>query len=56
MTVKTKYDIGDRIIIAGKSQTILAVHIYVSPEKQTERYYLGKQTWLTIHRDDIEGM
>lgn len=48
MTVKTQYEIGDKLTINGERYKIRAVHIYVSNEKQTERYYLGDAKWLTI--------
>jgi hypothetical protein len=49
MTVSTKYNIGDKLYINGETREIRGVHIYFSDNKQTERYYLGNQEWLTIH-------
>lgn len=50
MTLKTLYDIGDTINVDGKKMKIVSVHLYESEEKHTERYYLGKQMWITFHR------
>lgn len=52
MTVATKYEIGDKIIVGGYEKTIISVHLYLSEKKQTERYYLGDAEWLTIHIKD----
>lgn len=49
MTIKTKYEFGENIIIDGQQKKVKAVHIYVSEYgTQTERYYLGNQEWYTI--------
>lgn len=45
----TLYSIGDYIHLSGKSFKVLAVHIYLSEKKHTERYYLGDKKWITIH-------
>ena len=52
MTVSTKYEIGDKIIVGGYEKTIISVHLYLSEKKQTERYYLGDEQWLTLHIKD----
>lgn len=49
MKISTKYDIGDKLHISGETRKIKDVHIYLSDNIQTERYYLGNQEWLTIH-------
>lgn len=56
MKIETLYDIGDEIIDKnGEKKEVIGVHIWVSDYKQTERYYLGNDTWLTIKRDACEG-
>ena len=55
MTVTTRYNIGDKIVVEGYEKTIKSVHLYLSEQKQTERYYLGDEEWLTIHVKDIKG-
>lgn len=52
MTVATKYEIGDKIIVGGYEKTVQSVHIYLSERRQTERYYLGNHQWLTLHIKD----
>ena len=50
MTIKTKWEFGEEVVINGKTKTIRGVHVYVSDTgTQTERYYLGNQEWHTIH-------
>ena len=51
MTIKTKYNIGDKIAVDGEDRHILSVHLYVSDKKQTERYYLGNEELVTTHND-----
>ena len=47
MTISTKYNFGDKI--AEQEGKVKGIHIYVSENGvQTERYFLGKDTWLTI--------
>lgn len=49
MTIKTKWEFGEKIIIDGERKTVKGVHIYVFEQGiQTERYYLGKKEWYTI--------
>ena len=49
MTIKTKWEFGEKIVIDGQQKKVKAVHIYVSEQGiQTERYYFGKQEWYTI--------
>ena len=55
MTVTTRYNIGDKIVVEGYERTIISVHLYLSEKKQTERYYLGDGQWLTLHIKDKRG-
>lgn len=48
MLIETKYNVGDEIKLGGVTRTILAVHLYKAEDRQTERYYLGQEEWLTI--------
>jgi hypothetical protein len=48
MTISTLYNIGDKLAIDGEERTIEGVHIFVSNNVQTERYYLGDRCWVTI--------
>lgn len=50
MTITTKYEIGDLINLDGQTYKILAVHLYESENKHTERYYLGNGVWVTLER------
>lgn len=50
MEIKTLMNIGDNVFFEGRVHKIIGIHIYVSNEKQTERYYLGEEKWLTIKR------
>ena len=53
MTVDVLYNIGDEITdMNGEKMEIKGVHIWVSDHRQTERYYLGDETWLTIKRSN----
>lgn len=54
MTIKTRYDIGDVVIVGGVERKIVSAHIYESDNKHTERYYLGNEEWITIVRKDKE--
>ena len=51
MTIETTYNIGDLIVAGGVEYKILAVHLYESKNKHTERYYLGNELWLTIRKE-----
>ena len=55
MTVTTRYNIGDKLFIDGCEMKIKGVHIYLSDDNQTERYYLGDGQWLTVHIKDERG-
>ena len=48
MKITTSYNIGDEIKIGCTAKKILAVHLYISDNKHTERYYLGEREWLTL--------
>jgi hypothetical protein len=53
MTIKTKWEFGEKVIVDGERKTVKAVHIYVSEQGiQTERYYFGKQEWYTIQQGE----
>lgn len=48
MTVKTRFEIGDTIMVNGETEVIISVHLYCSENVLTERYYLGNGKWHTI--------
>lgn len=48
MTIKTLHDIGDTMVVDGKSHKVIGMHLYIGKDKQTERYYLGSGLWVTI--------
>lgn len=48
MIIQTRYSIGDFIEFEGQQYEILAIHLYRSPNKHTERYYLGDEKWFTL--------
>ena len=48
MTIQTRYEIGDKILVGGKEYKIISALIYESGSKHTERYYLGNHTWITV--------
>ena len=56
MTIKTKYDVGDVVVVEGVERKIISVHIYESDNKHTERYYFGNREWITIVRKGKEKM
>jgi hypothetical protein len=52
----TLYNFGDTVTIDNQPRRVMSIHIYVSENgKLSERYYFGKGTWLTIHRDPEEN-
>ena len=51
MTIETLHNIGEFIPDKnGRTREILGVHIWMSGNKQTERYYFGNCDWRTIKR------
>lgn len=53
MTLETLYNIGDKITDEhGEEREIVGVHIWVSNHKQTERYFVGNDTWITVKRSE----
>lgn len=52
MTFDTLYNIGDVILDnKGQEKEIMGVHVWLSDNKQTERYFFGNAQWRTIKRD-----
>lgn len=51
MRIATKYNIGDIITVNGASHKIVAIHLYESTDKHTERYYLGNGLWITLDEE-----
>lgn len=47
MTIETHRDIGDTVVVNGVEKEIKSIHIYISGETYTERYYFGDAEWYT---------
>lgn len=53
MRITAKYNIGDTVTIDGASHKIIAIHLYESADKHTERYYLGDGLWITLNKGTV---
>ena len=51
MTIQTKYNIGDCIMVNGEARKIVSAHIYDSEKKHTERYFIGNHEFITVIRE-----